>query len=85
MSIIEKVIPFEDYRLLIELGNGNSIILNFNQKIKTLRFSELENKDLFKKVYTDGFSVMWNKGKIKISMGEAIEMIQDIRSLFAVV
>lgn len=85
MSIIEKVIPFEDYRLLIELGNGNYIILNFNQKIKTLRFSELENKDLFKKVYTDGFSIMWSKGKIKISMGEAIEMLQDIRSLFAVV
>ncbi len=85
MSIIEKVVPFDEYKVLVELENGNAIILKFSQKIKTLRFSSLENKDKFRKVYTDGFSILWNHGKIKVSIGEALEMLQDTRYLFAVV
>ncbi|NLL92953.1 MAG: DUF2442 domain-containing protein [Clostridiales bacterium] len=85
MSIIEKVIPFEDYRVLVELGNGNAIILNFETKLNTVRFNCIENKDIFRKVYTDGYSILWNGGKLRVSIGEMMEILQDTRSLFKVV
>lgn len=85
MPIIDKVIPLDGYKVLIELKNGHSIILDFENKLDTLRFSELENKDLFRKVKTDGFTLLWNKGKLKVSIGEILQMLQDIKSLFKVV
>lgn len=85
MPIIYKVKPLDGYKVFIELQNGNAIILDFENKLDTLRFSELENKDTFKKVKTDGFSLLWNKGKLKVSIGEILEMLQDVRSLFKVV
>ena len=84
MTMISKVIPYEDYRVLIELTNGHSIIIDFETKLDTLRFCMLENKDMFRRVYTDGFSLLWNKGKLRVSMSEIIEMLQFTQTLFKV-
>lgn len=84
MTMISKVIPYEDYRVLIELTNGHGIIIDFETKLDTLRFCMLENKDLFRRVYTDGFSLLWNKGKLRVSMSEIIEMLQFTQTLFKV-
>lgn len=85
MPIISSVIPLTDYRIQVDLANGQSIILNFESKLNTLRFCSLENKDNFNRVVTDGFSILWNKGKLRVSVGEMIEMLQDIRSMFKIV
>lgn len=85
MQIIDKVTPLSDYKLLVELINGQALVLNFESKLNSLRFNIIENKDIFKRVSTDGFSVLWNKGKLRVSLGEMIEMLQDIKTLFKVV
>lgn len=85
MPIIDKVTPLADYRLLVELINGQALVLNFESKLKSLRFNIIENKDIFRRVSTDGFSVLWNKGKLRVSIGEMIEMLQDIKTMFKAV
>ena len=85
MPIIDNVIPYDDYRILIELKNGQSIILNLEYKLNTIRFGILENKDIFRRVSTDGFSILWDKGKLRVSIGEMMEMLQDIRPMFKVI
>ena len=82
MAMIKSVIPYEDYRILIELTNGHSIIVDFESKLNTLRFCMLENKDVFRRDYTDGFSILWNKGKLRVSMSEIMEMLQFTKTLF---
>lgn len=85
MSMISNAIAFSDYRILVELNNGNAIILDFEKKLNTFRFYKLDNKNIFMKVKTDGFSLLWDNGKIRVSLGEIIEMLQDTKSLFKVV
>ena len=53
-------------------------------KLDTLRFCMLENKDVFRRVYTDGFSLLWNKGELRVSMSEIMEMLQFKTTLFKV-
>lgn len=84
MTIISKVVPYEGYKLFIELTNGHGIMIDFESKIDTLRFCALENKDVFKRVYTDGFSLIWNKGKLRVSMSEIMEMLQYSHTLYKV-
>jgi len=84
MTIIKKVVPYDGYKVFLELTNGHGILVDFESKLDTLRFCMLENKDVFKRVYTDGFSIMWNKGKLKVSVSEIIEMLQYTQTLFMV-
>lgn len=84
MVLISNVVPYDDYRLLIELSNGHGVIINFESKLDTLRFSMLENKDIFRRVYTDGFSLLWSRGKLRVSMSEIMEMLQSKQTLFMV-
>lgn len=84
MTIIRRVIPYEDYKVFVELTNGHGVLVDFETKLDTLRFCMLENKDVFRKVYTDGFSILWNKGKLRVSMSEIIEMLQYTQTLFKV-
>lgn len=84
MTIISKVVPYEGYKIFIELTNGHGILIDFESKLDTLRFCVLENKDVFKRVYTDGFSLLWNKGKLRVSMSEIMEMLQYSQTLYKV-
>ncbi len=84
MTIISKVIPYEGYKVFIELTNGHGILIDFESKLDTLRFCVLENKDVFKRVYTDGFSLLWNKGKLRVSMSEIMEMLQYSQTMYKV-
>ena len=64
--------------MLIELSSGNKIILDLRWKIRTVRFHELSNTDVFKRAYTDGYSIIWKNGKIMISFWEIIDILKDI-------
>lgn len=76
MPMIKSVVACEDYRVLVELSNGHAIILDMECKLNTIRFSMLSNKDIFKKVYTDGFSVLWQHGVVRLNFAEIIQMLQ---------
>ena len=75
MTQIKSVIPREDYRLEVLLENGSSIILNFANRLHTVRFGLLADKDFFWRAATDGTLVTWN-GKIEISASEVFQLAQ---------
>lgn len=76
MPLIKKVKSIGDYHLFIELGNGHSITLNMENKLDTIRFIDINNKDIFNRVSTDGSSIFWSNGKIRINFAEIIEIMQ---------
>lgn len=85
MGPIEKIVPQDDYTLYIELTAGHKIILDFSKKLHTIRFYELANPDVFKRVKTDGYSAIWKNGKIVVSFGELIDMLQSTTMLYRAV
>ncbi len=85
MGPILNVTPYSDYKVLIELSNGHTVIMDFKKKLNTIRFSELGNVDVFRKVITDGYSLMWKNGKIRVSFAELIELLQNTSLLYRAV
>lgn len=75
MSYIKTVIPKDDYKLEVLLDNGNVIILCFEDRLNTLRFSPLRNKDLFSQATTNGSFIQWQM-QIEISIAEVFEWVQ---------
>lgn len=78
MALIDCAIPEDRYKLLIEFNNGNAVILDFESKLKTFRFNSLENIDNFKRVTTDGVSLMWNNGNLRVGINEIIQMTLEM-------
>lgn len=75
MIQIENVVPKENYRLEVLLKNGNSVILNMESRLSTIRFGLLKDKEFFKKVTTDGNFIRWGN-KVEISVSEVFQLIQ---------
>ena len=75
MSQIKSVVPREDYRLEVLLENGSSIILNLADRLNTVRFGLLEDKEFFQRATTDGDFVRWDN-KIEISVSEVFQLVQ---------
>jgi Protein of unknown function (DUF2442). len=59
MSKILKVIPNDDYTLLVEFEHGNKIIFNMRDKIKTFPFSSLEDPERFKDITLEEKAIRW--------------------------
>lgn len=75
MSYIKKVIPKEEFRLEVQLDNGSCITLNLEQRLQTVRFGALADKEFFKKATTDGTCIRWGN-KIEISVSEVFQLAQ---------
>lgn len=75
MSHIISVVPLEDYRLQVCLDNDSSMILSLESKLHTLRFGMLSEKELFRKVTTDGNCISW-EGKAELSLSEVFQLMQ---------
>ena len=75
MSRIKNVMPKEDYRLEVLLENGSSITLNLKNRLGTLRFGLLADKDFFERATTDGSYIRWDN-KIEISVSEVFQLAQ---------
>lgn len=75
MSSIKSVIPKEDYKIEVTLVNGSSIILNMQDRLNTVRFGLLADKEFFKCVATDGSFIRWGN-KIDISVTEIFQLAQ---------
>lgn len=77
MLLIVKVQPMSEYLVKVDFNNGNSLILNLENKIKTIRFQQLKDTELFEKVTTDGYCIHFNDF-IEISTTELFNIAQSI-------
>lgn len=59
MSKMLKVTPNDDYTLLVEFEQGNKIIFNMRELIKTLPFSSLEDLSRFKDITLEEKAILW--------------------------
>jgi len=75
MSHIKSVVPLESYRLEVCLDNDSSMILSLESKLHTLRFGMLSEKEVFRKVTTDGNCISW-EGKAELSLSEVFQLMQ---------
>lgn len=75
MSSIKKVIPHEDYCLEVFLDNGSSVILDMKNRLHTIRFGVLSDKELFYRATTDGCYIKWSN-VLEISINEVFQLIQ---------
>lgn len=75
MGKIVSVTPKDDYCLEILIDNGSKVDLDLKNKLHTVRFSMLSDKEYFNTVTTDGVYVRWNN-KIEISIGEVFQLAQ---------
>lgn len=74
MAKIRDVDPKAGYRLLVELDNDNVIFVNMAELVKTEKFKDLQNTYLFEDIETDGFSVYWDFGRLKLSLNELYDL-----------
>lgn len=85
MGPIYKIEPQDKYSILIELAAGHKIMLDLTEKLHTIRFHELANPDVFKRVRTDGYSIIWKNGKIMVSFGEILDILKGAAVFFRAV
>jgi hypothetical protein len=71
MRKIKNVIPDKNRILHIYLDNGESIILDMEPMIDTIRFGLLEDESLFKRASTDGYFINW-ENKVELSINELL-------------
>lgn len=57
--IVKKVIPREDYTLLISFADGKTGIFDMKPYIESPMFKRLKDKELFMKAHCDGITVVW--------------------------
>lgn len=74
MARIKDVEPKYANRLLVELDGGRMFLLNMTDKIETMRFNDLKDEFLFMGATTDGDSILWDNGRISLSLSEIFEM-----------
>lgn len=63
MSKIIKVVPNDDYTLLIEFDQGDKILLNMQKLIKTMPYVSLKNLDYFKEVSFEDKAICWSQAQ----------------------
>lgn len=76
MSQIKSVTPRNDYKLEVFLENGSSIVLNLANRLKTVRFGMLADKEFFRKAATDGSYIRWGD-LIEISVTEVFQLARS--------
>jgi hypothetical protein len=65
----------KDYRLFMEMESGSSIIVDLSCKLDTIKYCELEDERLFKKVRTDGDYVIWGDSQVKVTARELLDVV----------
>ncbi len=79
MSIIQSVVPLEGFRLLVNFNNGSSLTVDLSAKLKTARFAELSDIELFHNVKADRETIVWGDGLVKIPLFELIDVAVSAR------
>ncbi len=76
MSKIINVIPEENHRLLVELDNGSTVILNLASRLATMRFALLADPEVFCQVTWDEDFLHWGD-KLDISLTEIFQLARN--------
>lgn len=80
MAKISYVDAKPAHRLLVELDTGMVMYVNMTEKIKTCRFLDLQQEEVFKNVFTDGSAIYWSDGFISMTLNELYEMNRVARN-----
>lgn len=75
MVRITHVIPMENHRLEVQFDNGNSVILNFESRLQTIRFGMLSDSQTFNRASTNGLCITWDD-KLEVSVSEVFQLAQ---------
>ncbi len=75
MRFINSVVPMKDHRLFMEMASGSNVTVDLSVKLKTMKYSELANEDFFMTAKTDGDYVIWGGGRLKLTVGELMEVV----------
>jgi len=73
MAKITQVTPGAGYVLTVRLDNNSVVSIDLKKKLRTVRFSELRDKEVFKGAKTDGKMVYW-PGGLSIDVDEILEI-----------
>lgn len=76
---IKKIILLDDYQICLILCNNHKIIYNLKPKLKTLRFKEIENADIYKAGFLKGNKVIHWSDTTEISLEEILSDIFGIK------
>lgn len=72
---IQKVDFLEDFRLKIELEDGTGLVYDMNPKLKTVRFYDLRNREMFLSgLIKSGQVICWADGT-ELSLDEILSSI----------
>ena len=60
--------PLPGHRLEMIFQNGSSAVVNLERRVKTLRFSRLDDEKFFASAKADGDKVVWADGNTSFSV-----------------
>lgn len=76
MATITSVTPQDDYTLLIELSNQHRIIYDLRPRLKTVRFTELNDLNRFRSVRVEhGNTLVWGS-LCQLTIDEILDRIE---------
>lgn len=75
MSYIKAVLPMKDYRLFMEMEGGSTVTVDLSCKLQTMKYAELADETFFRTAETDGDYVLWGGGRVRLTVGELMEVI----------
>lgn len=75
MRYIRGVHALDGYKLEVMIDNGNCVILDFEERLETIRFACLREDTIFQNVSTDGNFIFWGNS-VELSILEVFEMMQ---------
>jgi hypothetical protein len=75
MSYIKTVLPMKDYKLLMEMESGSTVIVDLSNKLHTMKYAQLADETFFKTATTDGDYVIWGGGRLRLTVNELMEVV----------
>lgn len=75
MGYIKNVLPMKDYRLLMQMEGGSTVIVDLSVKLYTMKYAELTEDGLFKTATTDGNYIIWGEGRLVVTVNELMEVV----------
>lgn len=75
MSYIKAILPMKDYRLLLEMKGGSTVIADLSTRLHTMKYAELADEVFFKTATTDGDYVIWGGGRLRLTVNELMEVV----------
>jgi len=76
VSKITRVIPNEDYTLIIELDNNHKIIYDMKPRLQSVRFCKLADIDKFKSVKIENENTLVWDSLCQVTIDEIISNIE---------